>query len=119
MNGRALLGEHFRLSEFEHSLNVYAAGSKLQVQIQKDPSLEELLSRAQEMEVDELMLPVASPADLVGLKVAAAMEPTRRRLKRGKDRLDLARLIMEFPDLKALIPEELKADVFSLLDPDE
>ena len=43
---RALLEQYFKVQEFDHSLNVYDPGSKLQVQIRKDPDLSEILDRA-------------------------------------------------------------------------
>jgi hypothetical protein len=113
---RALLSEHFKVQEFEHSINVYDPGSKLQVQIQKDPELGLIIGNARRLDVDDMDLPVAAPEDLFRLKVAAAMEPTRRNMKRGKDKMDLARLITEFPGLRALLPEELVEDVTKLLD---
>ena len=113
---RTLLSEHFRIREFEHSINVYDPGSKLQVQIQKDPELGLILGNAQRLDVDDMDLPVAALADLFRLKVAAAMEPTRRNMKRGKDRMDLARLVTEFPHLRPLLPEELVEEVTKLLD---
>jgi hypothetical protein len=113
---RALLEQYFKVQEFDHSLNVYDPGSKLQVQIRKDPDLSEILDRAREMEVLDLRLPVASPEDLMRLKIAAAMEPARRKSKRGKDAMDLGRLVMEFPHLRALIPDALWPDVARFVD---
>jgi hypothetical protein len=113
---RSLLSEHFKVQEFEHSINVYDPGSKLQVQIQKDPELGLIIGNARRMDVDDMDLPVAAPEDLFRLKAAAAMEPTRRNMKRAKDNMDLARLITEFPHLRALLPEELVEDVTKLLD---
>jgi hypothetical protein len=98
---RSLLSEHFKVQEF---------------QIQKDPELGLIIGNARRMDVDDMDLPVAAPEDLFRLKAAAAMEPTRRNMKRAKDNMDLARLITEFPHLRALLPEELVEDVTKLLD---
>jgi hypothetical protein len=56
-----------------------------------------------------LPLPVASPADLMASKVAAAMEPRRRPSKRQKDLADVARLLDVHPELAADLPEEIKS----------
>lgn len=113
---RELLGEQFEVREFEHSLNVSDPGSRLQVQLQKDLHLSDLLERARRMEVDDLLLPVAAPEDLVRLKIQAATDPALRNMKKGRDRMDLARLITVFPELRPLIPKELWPEVEGLLD---
>ena len=115
---RRLLAGHFRVQDFEHSLDIYDPESKLQVQIQKDPDLDVILPRARRLDVLGLLLPVAAPRDLIRLKAAAALEPTRRRMKRGKDRLDIARLVTVFPELRDEIPSELLPDILELLDPE-
>ena len=43
---RVLLEREFKVSEFEHTLNVYDPGSKLQVQIRKNPALTEMIATA-------------------------------------------------------------------------
>lgn len=106
---RTLLGEHFKLREFEHSLNVYDPDSKLQVQVQLDPEISEVVSRAKRQEVMDLVIPVAAPQDLIQLKVAAALEPKRRASKRQKDLADISRLIEAFPELKSQVPGEILA----------
>ncbi len=113
---REMLAREFKLQEFEHSLNVYDPDSRLQVQIQKDPELSDILKHAEVRLVLDLRLPVAAPEDLVRLKVAAALEPTRRASKRGKDTLDLGRLLTTFPALRTLVPEELMDDVRRFMD---
>jgi len=105
---RALLAREFRVEELEHSLNVYDPGSRLQVQIRKDPQLSELLGRAERRDVLGLMLPVAAPEDLLRLKVDAALEPTRRRSKRQKDLADIARLIETHPHLREAVPAKIR-----------
>lgn len=104
---RGLLEREFRMEEFEHSLNVYDPGSKLQVQIQKDPLLSEILARAARQVVMDLELPVAAPEDLLRLKVEAALEPTRRASKRQKDLADISRLLESHPELRAQLPEAI------------
>jgi len=113
---RSILGREFRVREFEHSFNVYDPGSKLQVQIQLDPNLSQYVERAEVRDVLGLPLPVASPADLLASKAAAAMEPRRRPSKRGKDLLDLARLTDVFPELRSTLPPELAERIRALSD---
>lgn len=111
-----VFSREFRVEEFEHSVNVYDPGSRLQVQIQRDPLLTDILGRAEVREVMDFPLPVAAPEDLVRLKVAAATDSTRRASKRGKDLLDLARLLVAFPALTSLVPGELLDRVRPFMD---
>jgi hypothetical protein len=104
---KAALAREFRVHEFEHSYNAYDPGSKLQVQVQLDPSLSTIVERASFHDVMDLRLPVAEPRDLIRLKIAAASEPKRRASKRQKDLADIARLIEAFPDLSAEVPPSI------------
>lgn len=113
---RELAGRQFRVREFEHSLNVYDPGSKLQVQVSLSPELSEIVPRATVHEVLDLMLPVAAPEDLLDAKVAAAMDAARRPSERLKDILDLARLLSVFPELAARVPAELRARLEPFID---
>lgn len=115
---RELAGAGYRVREFEHSLNIYDPGSKLQVQVQRDPALAGIIERATRQEVMGLVLPVAAPEDLVDLKVVAATEPRRRPSKRGKDIGDLARLVSRFPQLLTRIPAQLRPRVQEQVDPE-
>lgn len=109
---RALFERDFRVEEFEHSLNVYDPGSRLQVQVQKDPVLSEIIDRAERREVLDLALPVAAPGDLMRLKIEAASEPTRRASKRQKDLADIVRLLERFPELESLVPPAIQERLF-------
>jgi len=104
---RDLFEQHFRVREFEHSLNVYDPDSKMQVQVQLHPDVVGAEASAERRAVGELSLPVASPSDLLKLKVAAALEPTRRTSKRQKDLADIQRLLEAFPGLRAELPPEI------------
>lgn len=104
---RGLLEAGFRVKEVEHSLDVYDPGSKLQVQVQRGAELFPLVDRASLLDVLGMRLPIASPAGLLQAKAAAALEPARRPSKRGKDLLDIARLIGAFPGLRSRLPAEL------------
>jgi hypothetical protein len=113
---RRLLEAEFTVREFEHSLNVYDPGSKLQVQVQLDEGLGEAVGRATTREVMDLHLPIADPRDLMRMKIAAATDPKRRGSKRAKDILDIARLVMAFPELRSEIPETIRVRVEEAMD---
>ncbi len=106
---RVLLEGEFRVKEFEHSLNVYDPGSKLQVQVQRGEEFAGYPARATVREVMDLRLPIADPQDLLTSKIAAAREPTRRASKHLKDLADIARLVESFPDLRAGLPADIEA----------
>ncbi len=110
---RRLFELEFKVRQFTHSLNVYDPDSKLQVQIQLPPEdFPGFVERAREQEVLGLVLPVAAPEDLIGAKIAAALEPARRPSKRQKDLADISRLIETFPELLAQVPEEIRSRLF-------
>ncbi len=97
----------FKVREFPYSINVYDPGSRLQVQFQRRPEMSAFLEHAEVFDVLGLQLPVASPKDLLGAKVDAAMEPTRRGSKRQKDLADISRLLERFPELRDDVPAEI------------
>ncbi len=101
---REILGRNFRLEEFEHSINVSAAGSDLCVQIQTDPRYFEFIDRAAPRQVLGLRLPVARVEDVLDGKVWAATDPLRRPGKRRKDILDIERLLETAPNLRNRVP---------------
>jgi len=109
---RELLASEFRIEEFEHSVNVYDPGSRLQVQFQKDPQLGDILARAEQHVVMDLNMPVAGSPDLIRMKVAAASEDTCRASKRQKDLADIVRLLEVFPELEVEVPEAIKSRLF-------
>ena len=111
-NAIDVLSREFRVEEFEHSVNVYDPGSRLQVQIQRDPVLSDIIARAEVHEVMDFRMPVAAPADLILLKVAAASDGTRRASKRQKDLADISRLVEAFPELRAHVPDEILDRLF-------
>lgn len=102
-----LLAANYTVKQFEHSLNIPSPNSRLRVQIQLDPRYAEFVSRAAPQEVLNLVLPVASPADLLRGKVWAFQDNTRRASKRQKDLADIARMLEEFPDLRVQVPTEI------------
>jgi hypothetical protein len=103
----SLLKKSFRVERFPHSLNVSLAGSDLRVQIQTDPRYAGFVEHAAEREVLGLKLPVADLEDVLRGKVWAALDPTRRGSKRQKDLADIARLLENYPHLRAQVPPEI------------
>ncbi len=104
-----LAGEDLRIERFPHSLNLSKAGSDLRVQIQLDPRYAAFVDRSAPRQVLGLILPVASPEDVLQGKVWAAMDETRRPSKRQKDFADIARLVEAYPDLRQQLPAEVTA----------
>jgi hypothetical protein len=102
-----LLGDHFHVERFPHSLNVTAAGSQLRVRIQTDPRYFPFPERASVRDVLGLKLPIASIEDVLDGKIWAALDPERRASKRRKDLLDIERLIENRPDLRRRVPAEI------------
>ena len=95
---------------FPHSDNWRAPGSTPRTQrtaIQfsaEDVGIDSAVTRARTVDLDGFRLRVASPADLLILKLAAAEEPRRRPGKRRQDLLDVITLAEEHPDAAAAIP---------------
>jgi hypothetical protein len=105
----ALLGRHFDVARFPHSLNISAPGSDLRVQLQTDPRYAAFVSRASVREVLGLELPVAALEDVLQGKVWAALDETRRPSKRQKDLADIARIVELRPELRSHVPQEIVA----------
>jgi hypothetical protein len=85
--------------------------SKLNVQSTTDPRYQSFLANATEREVLEARVPVASLEDIIRGKVWAWRDPARRLSKRKKDELDLVRIAEAYPQLRALIPNEIVAQL--------
>ncbi len=87
----------------------------------EDVGIAAAVKHARVIQIGEMTLRVASPADLVVLKLAAAEEPLRRVKKRRQDLMDILSLVEDHseaasavPDLKERI-DRLRNDIFSLL----
>jgi len=102
-----LLGRHFTVARFPHSLNVSAPGSDLRVQLQTDPRYADFVARSSVRDVLGLELPVAALEDVLRGKVWAALDETRRPSKRQKDLADIARILELRPDLRPRVPTEI------------
>jgi hypothetical protein len=108
-SAEALLGKHFRVERFPHSVNVSAAGSDLRVQLQTDPRYAAFVAEASPRDVLGLRLPVAKVEDVLQGKVWAAQDPARRPSKRQKDLADISRLLETFPHLRNRVPDDILA----------
>jgi Nucleotidyl transferase AbiEii toxin, Type IV TA system len=103
----ALLGSHFAVERFPHSVNLSAPGSSLRVQIQTDPRYFPFVHRSLRREILGISLPVAELADVLQGKIWAALDPERRPSKRRKDLLDIERILEAYGDLRARVPAEI------------
>ncbi len=104
-----LLGRHFSLKRFPHSLNITMAGSDLRVQVQTDKRYSQFVKNAVRREVLGLQLPVASLEDVLQGKIWAAQDSERRGSKKLKDLADIARILERYPELRNRVPREIQA----------
>jgi hypothetical protein len=100
-----VLGAHFRVERFPHSLNVSADNSDLRVQFQTDPRYAAFIDRSSLRDVLGVRLPVAAVEDVLVGKVWAVEDEQRPPSKRQKDLADIARLLEAFPELRAEVPD--------------
>lgn len=105
----ALLASHFEVKRFPHRLNIAMPGSDLRIQIQTDERYGPFVQRASTRMVLGMRLPVASVEDVLQGKLWAVMDPERRGSKRQKDLADIARILEEYPELRARVPQEIHA----------
>ncbi|MBF8281727.1 MAG: hypothetical protein HW378_642 [Anaerolineales bacterium] len=103
----ALLRARFKVQRFPHSLNISQVDSKLRVQVQTDPRYSEFVARAAPRDVLDLTLPVADVRDVLQGKIWAAQDSERRPSKRQKDLADIARLLEAYPELRAMVPDDI------------
>ena len=108
---RDLIEAKFIVEEFEHSVNARMSGSDLRIQLSLDPRYQSFLVNARPMKVLGHEVPVASLTDIVRGKVWAWSDVRRRTTKRKKDELDLMRILEAYPETRALMPEQIKAQV--------
>jgi Nucleotidyl transferase AbiEii toxin, Type IV TA system len=96
---------------FSHSEN-WIGPEGTPVQFTDDPALAEAITRAEEVELEDVRLRVISRADLLHAKLRAAADPARRRSKRLQDLVDAQALLESTPPLE----QELSAEERALLD---
>jgi len=102
-----LFEKHFVLKRFPHSLNVTIPDSDVRVQIQTDKRYSAFLERSSMHSVLGMELPVASLEDVLQGKIWAALDSERRGSKRQKDLADIARLLENYPQYRAQVPQEI------------
>jgi hypothetical protein len=107
---RRLENEGFRVERFPHSINLTHPQSDLRIQIQTDPRYQQFLENAAKKTVLGYPLLVAQKEDVLRGKLWAYQDDTRRKSKRQKDLADILRLVEAFPNLKILLPENLKSE---------
>jgi hypothetical protein len=77
----------------------------------QDVGIDVAVSRARAIDVGGFQLRLASPADMLVLKLAAAEEPSQRASKRRQDLLDVVTLAEEYPRVAAHLPDlQLRVD---------
>ena len=103
-----LLSAGFKLHDEEWSLNAQMPGSELRIQFTKDARYQSFPAAAVSAKVLGCDALVASLRDLVTGKILAWSDPTRRLSKRKKDETDLIRLAEDYPEVRPLLPEELR-----------
>jgi hypothetical protein len=96
------------VEEFEHRVNISSGSSDLRIQIQTDPLYQSFISNAKDRNVLGYKIKVASLQDVLQGKIWAHMDKTRRKSKRQKDLADISRLIEEYPQLEASLPQSLR-----------
>jgi hypothetical protein len=96
---------------FSHSEN-WVGPEGTPVQFTDDPALAEAITRAEEIELEDVRLRVVSRADLLHEKLRAASDPARRRSKRLQDLADVQALLESTPALD----QELSSAERALLD---
>jgi hypothetical protein len=99
------------VENFEHSINISAAGSDLRVQLQTDPRYQDFIARAGRRTVLGYEMSVASLGDVLQGKLWAWADPERRRTKRQKDLLDIMRLVEAHPALEDNLPPEVRSEL--------
>jgi len=103
-----LINAGFSVEEFPHSLNAKMAKSDLRVQFSLDPRYQEFVNDTTIRDVLAQQVPVASLANVVRGKIWAWSDEKRRLSKRKKDELDLIRILEAYPDIRDLMPAEIR-----------
>jgi hypothetical protein len=103
-----LIAAGFTVQEEPWSLNAQHPGSDLRIQFTKDSRYQSFPASAVPAQVLGCDALVASLRDLVAGKILAWSDPRRRLSKRKKDEADLVRLAEDYPEVRPLLPEELR-----------
>lgn len=103
-----LLAAGFAVHEEQWSLNAQMPGSDLRIQFTKDLRYQPFPASAVPAQVLGCDARVASLRDLVTGKSLAWKDPARRLSKRKKDEADLIRLAEDYPEVRPMLPDELR-----------
>jgi hypothetical protein len=106
-----LIDAGFSVEAFPHSLNARMAKSDLRIQFSLDPRYQEFVNDTTIRDVLGQQVPVASLANVVRGKVWAWGDEKLRLSKRKKDELDLIRVLEMYPDVRELMPTEIKSQL--------
>ena len=93
---------------FEHSENWLAPGGT-PVQFTDDRAFREALARTITVPLQDVVLRVLAPRDLLAAKLRAAKDPARRRSKRLQDLADVQALLEQEPALEVALSSEDRA----------
>jgi hypothetical protein len=100
-----------KIEQFEHSVNITSSSSDLRILLQADPRYQRFVSGADDRTVLGYTMKVARLEDVLEGKVWAYMDKTRRRSKRQKDLADIFRIVENFPQLQASLPQNLREEL--------
>jgi len=100
----------FRSEKFGWSVN-FKGNSAVSIQLSTEDFYRDFPSRAVAADVNGILLRVACLEDTFKGKIKACSEPQRRQSKRLKDLADIARLVEAHPNLRDMLPDELKKQV--------
>jgi hypothetical protein len=102
-----LIASGFSVEEFPPSLNAKMTGSDLRIQFSLDDRYQGFLNATSVAEMLGQQVSVASLADVVRGKLWAWGDEKRRPTKRKKDELDLMRILEAYPEMRAVMPDEI------------
>ena len=100
-----------KVERFEHSVNISSESSDLRIQLQTDRRYQEFVSNAAGKIVLGYTMKVARLEDVLQGKVWAYMDKQRRKSKRQKDLADIFRIVEEYPQLEATLPQTIREEI--------
>ncbi|MFA5240610.1 MAG: nucleotidyl transferase AbiEii/AbiGii toxin family protein [Phycisphaerae bacterium] len=100
----------FSSERFDWSVN-FKGHSAVSIQLSTEDFYKDFSSRAVAADVNGILLRVACLEDTLKGKIKAWSEPELRQSKRLKDLTDIARLVEAHPDLRGMLPDELKKQI--------
>ena len=106
-----LATEGFKVEAHPHSPNAQAPGSELRIQFTTDERYQAFLPNSVHAIVLGVPVKIAGLNDVTQGKLWAYGDPRRRLSKREKDELDLIRLTEAHPELKPMLPGELREQI--------